>query len=217
MQQFDQWLNAICRPAVGDDGCRDRAVAAMKAAGVDVVFPQLADRLSSADPEARCEAITGLLFLDARQAVPLVAGMLTDPELVVRWHASGCLHDFGDERAIPALARVLRSDPDPQVRGTAAYALGGIGSPAAIPDLLAVLGVDNEYDTHGHSASSCAATALDDILGTHESRIRMEGGLCRMAGWPPDLDRLRRLAEELFRRWSNSEATPGTSLPSDSG
>jgi HEAT repeat protein len=209
VEQLDQWLEAICRPTFGDDGCRDRAVAAMRAAGVDAVFPLLADRLSSANPDARCDAITGMLFLDAPRAVPAVAGMLTDPESVVRWHASGCLHDFGDERAVPALVRVMRSDPDPQVRGTAAYALGGLGSPAAIPDLLAVLGVDNEYDIHGHSPSSCAATALDDILGTHETRIHVGGGLCRMAEWPPDLDRLRRLAGELFRRWSSADAEPG--------
>ena len=95
--------------------------------------------------------------------------MLADPDTTVRWHACGCLHDFGDERAVPCAREVLGRDPDPQVRGTAAYALGGIGSPAAIPSLLAVLGSDNEYDIHGHSPSSCAATALDDILGTHET------------------------------------------------
>jgi HEAT repeat protein len=134
--------------------------------------------------------------------------MLVDPAVEVRWHACGCLHDFGDERAVPALFKVLRHDPDPQVRGTAAYALGGIGSPAAIPALLATLGSDNEYDKLGHSPSSYAATALDDILGTHETRIRMDGGLCRMASWPPDLDRLRCRAEELFQQWSRGRAEP---------
>ena len=113
-------------------------------------------------------------------------------------------------RAVPALAAVLRGDPDPQVRGTAAYALGGIGSPAAIPALLAVLGTDNEYDLHGHSPSSCAATALDDILLTHETRIALGDGLCRMATWPPDLDRLRRLAEILYQHWSSGCDEPGT-------
>jgi hypothetical protein len=57
--------------------------------------------------------------------------------------------------------------------------------------LLAVLGTDNEYDIHGHSPVSCAATALDDILGTHETRIRVDEGLYRMASRGPDLDRLR--------------------------
>jgi HEAT repeat protein len=202
VEQFARWLDAINRPTFGDDGCRDRAVAEMRSAGVDNVFPLLISRLAAEEPEARCDAITALVFLDPHRAVEPVAAMLSDPNTTVRWHASGCLHDFGDERAVPALCEVLKRDPDPQVRGTAAYALGGIGSPAAIPSLLAALGSDNEYDIHGHSPSSGAATALDDILGTHETRIHLGGGLCRMAAGKPDLDRLRRLAEELFEQWS---------------
>jgi HEAT repeat protein len=174
----------------------------MRSAGVDNVFPGLTKRLTAEDPQARCDAITALLFLDAHRALKPVAAMLSDPDSTVRGHACRCLHDFGDERAVSALCEVLRHDPDPQVRGTAAYALGGIGSPAAIPTLLATLGSDNEYDIHGHSPSSCTATALDDILGTHETRIRLGGGLCRMAERKPDLDRLRQLAKELFEQWS---------------
>jgi HEAT repeat protein len=209
VEQLTRWLDAISRPTYGDKGCRERAVAEMRAAGVDNVFPLLADRLRAADVQTRCDAITGLVFLDARRAVEPVAAMLGDPDTTVRRHACGCLHDFGDERAVPGLCEVLRRDSDPQVRGTAAYALGGIGSPAAIPSLLAALGSDKEYDIHGHSPSSCAAAALDDILGTHETRIRLDDGLCRMTGREPDLDLLRRLAEELFRQCSGGrgEAT----------
>jgi HEAT repeat protein len=203
VEQLARWLDAINRPTIGDDGCRDRAVAEMVAAGVDAVFPLLTSRLTAEDPEARCEAITALVFLDAHRAVEPVVAMLDDPDTTVRWHACGCLHDFGDERAVGALGEVLRRDPDAQVRGTAAYALGGVGSPAAIPSLLAALGSDNEYDIHGHSPSSCAATALDNILGKHETRIHVDGGLCRMAQGKPDLDRLRRSAEEFFERWSS--------------
>jgi len=208
VEQLARWLEAINRPTFGDNGPRERAVAEMRAAGADNVFPLLIGGLRSADPEPRCDAITALLFLDARRAVEPIVVMLDDPDTTVRRHACGCLHDCGDERAIPALCEALRRDPDPQVRGTAAYALGGIGSPAGIPTLLATLGSDNEYDLHGHSPSSCAATALDDILGTHETRIRLDGGLCRMAEREPDLDRLRRLAEELFQQWSSSRAEP---------
>jgi HEAT repeat protein len=174
----------------------------MRALGVEMVFPLLCDQLKAADPEARCDAITALSFLDPHRAVEPVVSMLVDPDTTVRWHASGCLHDIGDERAVAALCEVMRCDPDPQVRGTAAYALGGIGSPAAIPSLLAALGTDTECDMHGHSASSGSATALDDILGTNETRIDLGGGLRKMASYPPDLDRLRRLAQELFDQWS---------------
>jgi HEAT repeat protein len=202
VEQLAAWLEAINRPTLEDEGRRDRAISEMRSAGIDKVFPLLTDRLSATDSEARCDAITALLFLDAQRAVEPVAAMLSDPDTTVRWHACGCLHDFGDERAVPALCEVLKRDPDPQVRGTAAYALGGIGSPAAIPSLLAALGSDNEYDIHGHSPSSGAATALDDILGTQETRIHLGGGLRRMAACKPDLDRLRYLAEELFEQWS---------------
>ena len=180
----------------------------MRAAGTDAVFARLADRLAAADPEARCEAVTGMVFLDAPRAVPAITAVLADPDITVRWYACGCLHDFGDERAIPALIGVMRGDPDPQVRGTAAYALGGIGSPAAIPHLLAVLGVDTEPDELGHSTSSSAATALDDILSVDETRVKMGDGLCRMASRTPDLDRLRRLAGERYRRWSDDQPKP---------
>jgi HEAT repeat protein len=207
-EQLARWVEAINGPAFVDPSRRDRAVADMRAAGVDEVFPLLTERLRAADPDARCQAITALFFLDPHRAVEPVVAMLADLAVEVRWHACGCLHDFGDERAVPALCEALRRDPDPQVRGTAAYALGGIGSPAAIPALLAALGSDNESDELGHSPSSSAGTALDDILGTQETRLRMDGGLCRLAARPPDLDRLRCRAEELFSQWSGGRAEP---------
>jgi HEAT repeat protein len=206
VRELSQWLDAINRPVPGDESCRDRAVAEMRAAGVDTVFSLLCERIEAADSESRCDAITALVLLDARRAVEPVIAMLSDPDTTVRWHACGCLHDIGDERAVPRLCEVMRDDPDPQVRGTAAYALGGIGSPAAIPSLLAVLGSDSVCDMHGHTASSSAATALDDILGTHETRIRLGDGFSKLSGRPPDLDRLRRLAQMLFEQWSAGRA-----------
>jgi HEAT repeat protein len=187
-------------------GASDVAVSEMRALGTDTVFPSLVEKLSDPDPEVRCAAIRALVLLDSHRAVEVVVGMLADPDITVRWYASGCLHDIGDERAVPALSESLRRDPDPQVRGTAAYALGGIGSPAAIPALLAALGSDNECDVHGHSPGSCAATALDDILGTHETRIRVSGSLCRMRPGKSDLDLLRRKALERFQQWASDRA-----------
>lgn len=205
--QVRRWLSSM-------NGTRsDPVVGEMRGVGTEVVFPLLRDKLADPDPEIRCTAILALVLLDSQRAVEVVAAMLADPDSTVRWQAAGCLHDFGDERAVPALVRVMRSDPDPQVRGTAAYALGGIGSPAAIPDLLAVLGSDNEADELGHTPSASAATALDDILGTNETRIHVGDGLCRMAAWPPDLDRLRRLAGELFRQWSAAPTEPSAPDP----
>ena len=153
-----------------------------------------------------------VLRIDAPRAIELVLPLLDDPDSTVRWNACGCLHDFGDERAVASLIQVLQGDPDPQVRNTAAYALGGIGSPAAIPALLATLESDHELNELGYSASACAETALDNILGTDETRIRLPDGLCKMQEHPPDVDLLKRLAHEMYEDWSKSHPEPGTCL-----
>ena len=51
-------------------------------------------------------------------------------------------------------------------------------------------------------------TVTVENIGTHETRVRVDGGLCRMASRPPDLDRLRGRAEEVFRLWSRGRAQP---------
>jgi HEAT repeat protein len=201
--QVRRWLSSL-------NGTRsDPVVDEMRAIGTETVFPLLRDRLADPDPEVRCAAILSLVLLDSQRAVEVVAAMLADPDATVRWQAAGCLHDFGDERAIPALVKTLRRDSDPMVRGTAAYALGGIGCPAAIPALLAALGLDNEADELGHTPSGSAATALDDILGTDETRIKLAGSLCTIRAGKPDLDLLRQMATERYQQWSRAGAEPG--------
>jgi hypothetical protein len=59
---------------------------------------------------------------------------------------------------------------------------------------------DHEVDMHGHSPSHCAAMALDDVLGTDETCLHL-GNVCRMLDREPDLDQLRRLAEERYQKW----------------
>jgi hypothetical protein len=208
--RLDGWLALLGGP--GYQGCeaRDQAVAEMRTAGAGRLFPLLGPMLTDPDPEARCIACEAVLLVDARRAFELVLPLLDDPDVVVRCQACGCLHDFGDERAIVALIRVLQDDPEADLRSTAAYALGGIGSPAAIPALLAALESDRELDSHGHSASSCAATALDNILGTNETRIRLSSGLCTMPGRPPNIENLKRMARETYNDWSKSQAEPST-------
>jgi HEAT repeat protein len=180
-QRLDRWLSLIRGPALIGPMAevwprRAQAIAEMRAAGADRLFPLLAPMLSDPDPPVRLGACEAVFFVDARRAPELTLPLLADPEVEIRWFACGCLHDVGDERAIEPLIRVLRADPDAQVRGAAARALGGIGrrtgTPAAMPALLAAKESDHELDIHAHSVSSRAATALDDILGTNETRIR---------------------------------------------
>jgi HEAT repeat protein len=197
--RVERWLALMDGPGWEGPEARARAVDEMRASGFDAVMPLLAAKLADSDPDVRCNAVTALLFVDAGRAIDIVLPMLHDPE--VRGPVCGCLHDFGDARAVGPLVAVLEGDPDPYMRSTAAYALGGVGDPAAIPALLRALDRDHEPDIHGHSASSCAATALDDILGTNETRVRVSGSLCRMRMGEPDLDLLRRLALERFQQW----------------
>ncbi|MGO9921288.1 MAG: HEAT repeat domain-containing protein [Isosphaeraceae bacterium] len=200
--QLNGWLALLGGPGYRDREARDWAVAQLRATGADRLFPLLIPMLDDPDPEVRCTACEAVLWVDARRAIDMVLPLLGDPDVTVRLHACGCLHDFGDERAVAALIRVLRGEPDAQVRGNAAYALGGIGSPAAIPALLAAVDSDHELDMHGHSAASCAARALDDILGTEETRIQVSETIFRMRDVAPDMDRLRRLAEKRYEQWS---------------
>jgi HEAT repeat protein len=200
--QVLRWLNAV-------DGsgreARERALDEMRTAGLEQIIRLLAAKLADPDTEVRGKAVTTLCLLDAERAVELVLPLLEDPAVEIRWHTSGCLHDFGDERAVEPLMAVLEKDPDPMVRNTAAYALGGIGSPAAIPALIKVMDNDHEVDELGYTPSSAAMTALDDILGTEETRLKHSESLRQMSPEPPDLDRLRYLATEVYERWLSGE------------
>ena len=181
-------------------------VAEMEDQGGPRLFPLLVPLLSDPEPQVRSTVCEALLRMDVRPAVELVLPLLFDRDDFVRWHVCGCLHDFGDERAVDPLIRVMQSDSDAQVRGTAAYALGGIASPAAIPALLSAMECYHETDILGHSASSCAATALDEILGTEETRIKVSETLRKMRPEPPDLDLLKRLAQQRYKEWSGHGA-----------
>jgi hypothetical protein len=200
--RLDAWLARLGGPGFKGREDRNTAVAEMRAEGAERLFPLLVPMLTNSDPEARCTACEALLRIDVNRAIDLVLPLLDDPDVAVRLEACHCLHELGDERAINSLIRVLRDDPDAQVRVAGAYALGGIGSPAAIPALLAAMQSDHELDMHGHSASSCAATALDDILGTNETRIKVSETLRQMRAGEPDLNRLQRLAQERYEEWS---------------
>jgi hypothetical protein len=213
-QQLDRWLSLIRGPALIGPAAvvfprRAQAIAEMHAAGAERLFPLLRPMLSDPDPAVRFAACEAAFFVDARRALELALPLLADPESGIRWLVCLCLHAVRDERAIGPLIGVLQGDSSAQVRGEAAYALGGIGSPVAIPALLAAMESDHEPDMHGHSASSCAATALDDILGTNETRIRLPNGNYTLRRGKPDLDLLRRLAALRFQQWSSGRAEPG--------
>jgi hypothetical protein len=213
--RLEGWLARFGGPAFKGFEDRDRAIADMRAAGVDNLLPLLVPMLTDLNVEARCTGCEAVLALDARRGLELVLPLLQDPDVAVRWYTCECLREFGDDRAVAPLLATLQTDEDAQVRGTAAGALGRLGGPAVIPALLAAMATDHELDIHGHSASHCAAMALDDILGTNETRIRVSQTTCKMRPGRPDLERLRRLAEERYQQWSSGQLNP--SVEADRG
>ena len=195
---FDRQMARLVEPG------RHRPLAFMMLVDDLAVIPDragtlLAGKLQGTDGEVRCAAADVVLELGG--GLHAVLPLLDDTEVWVRWHVTGSLARYGDDSVVEPLIAKLRSDPDPAVRGQAAYALGHIGSPEAIPHLLDALDHDREYDSQGHSPSSISATALDNILGTNQTRILHDGGFCSLAPWPPDYDALRTQAWELYRKW----------------
>jgi HEAT repeat protein len=157
------WLAQLQAPDVLRE-TRSQIISTLQSLGSVRLFPLLTRFLEDADGELRCLIAETAFRIDPTASVALLLPLLDDPEWVVRVEICGLLHDIADPCTVSPLIERLQTDPHPMVRNTAAYALGGIGSPVAIPALLHALDHDHEYDELGHSASSCAATALDNIL-----------------------------------------------------
>ena len=163
----------------------------------------LVGKLGDPNGDIRCTAVDVLLQLEGEQGTASVLPLFDDPLVGVRWHVIGCMAIHGGDAVIDPLIAKLKHDPNPEVRGQAAFALGHIGSPQAIPFLLDALDFDKEIDVQGHSPSSIAATALDNILGTNQTRIKLDYGFCTMAPWLPDYDRLKAHAHEVYKNWQS--------------
>ncbi len=200
------WLARLGGPGYKGSEDRDRAVVEMRAEGASRLLPQLIP-LTGDDLETRCQACEAILLVDSEHGTERVLPLLSDPDDRVRWYACWCLCGRGDERATTPLMAVLKSDQDPNVRGLAAMALGRIGGPAVIPAFLSTMASDHEVNENGHTPSHCAAMALDDILGTEETRIKVSESVCKMREGEPDLDRLRRLAEQRYQQWLGAQAS----------
>ncbi len=121
-------------------------------------------RLQSEDEEERCLVLSALAVLYRSEAGDTLLRWITDHSPTVRWLVCGCLHDFGDIRAVPALLERLKHDEECQVRGEAASALGPIGAIDALPDLYQAFATDLEFDQLGHSPSSQANDAITQVI-----------------------------------------------------
>lgn len=161
--------------------------------------------LRHSDGEVRFPAAKFMLRLEGDLGIPSVLPLFNDPLDWIRWSVVPEISKYADESVIDPLISVLKTDPDPGVRGQAAHALGCIGSPQAIPALISAIEQDKQEDALGHTPSSISATALDNILGTNETRIDMGDGFCKMAPWPADHEFLKRQALKLWETWQASK------------
>lgn len=180
-------------------------IAELRALGPEGLFPDVHKLLDDPDSELRCKTALAIFYVNPTASIDLLVPLLSDSDWAVRVEICGLLHDLADKRAVGSLIERMTTDPNPMVRNIAAYALGGIGDPLAIPSLIETLDSDHEQDELGHSASGCAATALDNILKTNHTRVKYPDGLCTMQPRRLDLDQLKTEAMEHFR---NAKVSP---------
>jgi HEAT repeat protein len=147
-----------------DPAARENAVSTLQALDRGAVVDELSRLLGSPDPESRCDAAEALLRIDAHRTIELVLPLVADASGVVRWHTCGLLHDFGDQRAIPWLVRVLSDDPEADVRLIAAHALEEIGDHRALAALRQASQSDDGEDYEGRRVRDKAAEAIQKIL-----------------------------------------------------
>jgi HEAT repeat protein len=196
-QRLREQIARIIEPSMDRLKYRDDCLKELREIGSTKALPFLSKLLADADGEYRCEAALLILSLGS-EGIPLVLPLLRDSQDWVRWNVAGYLGDFG-ETVIEPLIEVLKTDADPGVRGQAASALGRVGSPQSIPPLLEALDHDNETDSLGYSPSFIASQALDNILGSNETRIKLSDGYCKLAPWEPNLEALKSRRETAMR------------------
>ncbi|MCM0081102.1 HEAT repeat domain-containing protein [Geomonas sp. Red32] len=119
-------------------GKRDEALAALAAIGLDTLAPVLEEGVrNNNEADLRNGAMEALVAF-GEQAVPLLEGLLKDPDHEVRNFATVMLGNIGSPGAVMPLIAAL-DDPDLNVRHGAAESLGRIGDRRACRPLLDLL------------------------------------------------------------------------------
>jgi len=162
-EHVQKYLNLLIGPLYKSYEAQKSAVAELQKIGANHLFPLLIPKLNSPFLLVRMQASRAILSVDTEKGIELILPFINDSDPEFRYDICGLMHDFGNSRVITALIDLMQSDTDPQIRGTAAFALGGIGDSQAIPALTKTMKSDHESDMHGHSPSSCAKLAIDEI------------------------------------------------------
>ena len=86
----------------------------------------------------RLEAVTALMALKARAAVPELVTLLRDPDFKVQTAAIDALCHLGDDSSVPLLLHVLTDELD-TARRAAVEVLNAVATPEAVQDLVRAL------------------------------------------------------------------------------
>jgi HEAT repeat protein len=143
---------------------RDAIIVELQGCSKDIVVEVFNPYLTIPDTDIRADAAEALFRVLGSEAIDILLPLLNDPIAIVRYHICGLLHDFGDQRATPALVEKLSNDPDATVRSVAAYALGEIADDTALPALAYAQEWDTEVDSWGHAVCDTAASAAAEII-----------------------------------------------------
>jgi hypothetical protein len=148
------------------------------------------------DPYDRLRIYCGELLIWARRnaAAPFTLALLGDSNHAVRGAIAEILGHLKDDRYIEPLIELARGDASAFVRGCAASGLGGQDPLAAIPVLLGLIDNDHETDATGHSPSSRAAAALDEMMETEWTQKRLGPTLRSLNPAGTDIDALKEQA-----------------------
>lgn len=164
----------------------------------------------TADPYERLRYYCGELLIWARrnEAAPFALALLEDSSEYVRGGIAQILSQLKDERYIDPLVRLARTDHSPFVRGCAASGLSGQDPLAAIPVLLELIDHDHEeHGTTGHTPSDRAARALDELMKTEWTQIRLGDTLRTLNPEATDLESLKQQALVFLRHCRQARGT----------
>lgn len=179
--QAKQAVPAILACSEDCYGSREWAMLQISPAGLDAVIAEL-DPTRGVIANDRALALLAKMAPGSRRAIPLLIGMLDNPDPERRAKAAETLGAFGPE-ALPAIGKLIeqlnyknptKPFPAAGARYTAAEALGKIGpkASAAVPALLAIV-KDETFATgseksHADNLRNAAMLALGQISSSPE-------------------------------------------------
>lgn len=108
------------------------ALAAQARNGDEKAFTQMMETVPKLEGPARSAGAAALGRTKRREAAPLLAKMLADPDATLRMYAAEAIGEIVAPESFAPLAKAI-TDADPAVRGAAATSLGKFGDPNAIP------------------------------------------------------------------------------------